>query len=68
MSICRYSYFVELRRQALASTAVYNAMIDTCQSSAEIKNLLSQMETDGVEADLETYVALHQAWYTHLYR
>ena len=64
----RYSYFAELRRQALASTAVYSAMIDTCHHSAEIKNLLSQMEADGIEADLHTYVALHRAWYTCAYR
>lgn len=62
--IDRCSYFAELRRQALASTAVYTAMIDTCQHSAEIKNLLSQMEADGIKADLHTYVALHRAWYT----
>ena len=67
MLIYRFSYFAELRRQAVTSTAVYNAMFDTCQSSAEIRNLLSQMDTDGVEADLQTYMALHQAWYTCLY-
>ena len=59
----RYSYFGELRRQALASTAVYNVMIDSCHRSAEINDLLSHMEDDGVEADLDTYVALHRAWY-----
>ena len=63
MAFDRYSYFAELRRQALASTTVYNAMIDTCQQSAGVKNLLSQMEADGIEANLHTYVALHRAWY-----
>ena len=58
----RYSYFAELRRQELASTSVYNVMLHTCQLSAEINDLLSQMEADEIEADLHTYVALHQAW------
>ena len=57
-----YSYFAELRRQSLASTAVYTTMLDTCRLGVEVKALLAQMEKDGITADLETYAALHRAW------
>ena len=57
-----YSYFAELRRQSLASTAVYTTMLDTCRLGVEVKALLAQMEKDGIAADLETYAALHRAW------
>lgn len=67
MPFARYSYFAELRRQSLANTAAYNEMINMCQLSAEIKDLLSQMEADEIEADLHTYVALHQAWWVCLW-